>query len=682
MMEAATILVVDDELDSLQLLTNILRAEGYHVRPADSGELALQSVREKAPDLILLDMRMPGVDGFEVCRRLKARTETRDIPLMFISASHNAEERTQGLKLGALDFVSKPFQREELLARIQTQLELGRLRADLEKRVTERTGELVVANRQLELDLVERTLAEHTLRETEERFRNMADTAPVMIWVSGPDKLWTFFNKGWLDFTGRTMEEELGEGWAADVHPDDLDQCNETYSSSFEERRPFQMEYRLLRADGEYRWVLDTGVPRFEPGGTFAGYIGSCIDFTDLRLSQERMLANQKLESLGVLAAGIAHDFNNMLGSVFAEADLAFTELPSDSPIRRSLDRICAVAMRASEVLNLLMEYAGGKGDEAAFRAVDLSSLIQETLDLVKVSISKTATLETRFAEDCPRVRANPTQLRRVLMNLVTNASEALGANEGFIRVGTTFVRVHPGSHENGTASLPEGDYLLLEVSDTGCGMSEEALAKAFDPFYTTKSVGRGLGLSAVQGIIRSHGGSIRVISAPGQGSTFRIFIPCAYTMETKRNSIGAPRVEEAIPKNQVILLVEDEETLRLAVSMSLKKNGFSVLPAADGRVALGLFRERAQDIGTVVLDLTLPGISGVEVFQEVRRIRPDTKIVLTSAYDRERVSDAFGFGEQSICTFVRKPYRIGELISALRGAVGQTECRADVRDA
>ncbi|MGA8595966.1 MAG: response regulator [Bryobacteraceae bacterium] len=681
MMEAATILVVDDELDSLQLLTNILRAEGYHVRPADSGELALQSVREKAPDLILLDMRMPGVDGFEVCRRLKARTETRDIPLMFISASHNAEERIQGLKLGALDFISKPLQREELLARIHTQLELGRLRADLEKRVAERTAELVVANRQLELDLIERTFAERALRETEERFRNMADTAPVMIWVSGPDKLCTFFNKGWLDFTGRTMEEELGEGWAADVHPDDLDQCNETYSSSFDERRPFQMEYRLHRADGEYRWVLDTGVPRFEPGGTFAGYIGSCIDFTDLRLSQERMLATQKLESLGVLAAGIAHDFNNMLGSIFAEADLAFADLPPDSAGRKSLDRICSVAMRASEVLNLLMAYAGGKGDEAAFEAVDLSFLIHEILDLLKVSISKTATLETRFAKDCPPVRANPTQLRRVLMNLVTNASEALGATKGFIRVGTTFVRARPGSHENGTASLPDGDYVLLEVSDTGCGMNEQALAKAFDPFFTTKAVGRGLGLSAVQGIIRSHGGAIRVISAPGQGSTFRVFIPCAHAVEAKRKSVSPPPAAEAIQKNRIVLLVEDEETLRLAVSMSLKKNGFSVLAAADGRAALDLFHERAQDIDTIVLDLTLPGMSGVEVFQEVRRIRPDTRIVLTSAYDRERVSDAFGFGEE-VCAFVRKPYRIGELISALRGAVGHTERRADARGA
>lgn len=670
-MDAGTILVVDDELESLRLLTNILQTDGYRVRPADTGELALQSVQEKAPDLILLDMRMPGLDGFEVCRRLKARGETRDIPLMFISASQNAEERIEGMRLGAVDFITKPFVKEELLARVHNHLELGRLRAELEKRVAERAAELIAANRQLEIKLAERKLAVRALRETEERFRNMADTAPVMIWVSGPDKRCTFFNKVWLNFTGRSLEEEMGDGWAAGVHPDDLDRCYQTYSSAFDARRSFQVEYRLRRADGEYRWILDTGVPRFEPGNTFVGYIGSGIDITDLKLSQERMLATQKLESLGVLSAGIAHDFNNMLGSIFAEADLAYADLPADSPGRDSLDRICAVSIRASEVLNLLMAYAGGKGDEAAFEAVDLASLVQEMLELLKVSISKKAALKTSFAGNCPPIQANPTQIRRVLMNLVTNASEALGDKEGTIRASTTFVHLGPQSDQARTPNLPAGGYVLLEVSDTGCGMSDQALAKVFDPFYTTKSMGRGLGLSAVQGIIRSHGGAVDVISAPGRGSIFRIFLPCDSAVAAKESNCPIGTNEEPL-KNQTILLVEDEETLRLAVSMSLKKNGFDVLAIGDGRAALSLYREQAEEIDAVLLDLTLPGVSGAEVFQEMRRIRPDAKIVLTSAYDREQVSARFASGDQAVCTFIRKPYRIGELVSALRGVVRQ----------
>ena len=674
MTDAGTILVVDDEPESLRLLTNILHAHGYQVRPADTGELALESAREKAPDLILLDIRMPGLDGFEVCRRLKADLKTRDIPVMFLSASQEVEGRVEGLQLGAVDFVTKPFRREELLARVRTHLELGRLRTELEKRVAERTAELTIANRQLQLELIERRLAEQALRETEERFRTMADTAPVMIWVAGPDKLCTFVNKRWLDFTGRSIEQELGDGWTHAVHPEDLDRCYDTYSSSCDARRRFEMEYRLRRSDGEYRWVIDIGVPRLEPSGTFAGYIGSCIDITDLKLNQEQMLAAQKLESLGVLAAGIAHDFNNMLGSIFAEADLAFGDLPANSPARDNLDRICAVTIRASEVLNLLMAYAGGKGDEVAFEPVDLSMLVQEMLELLKMSISKKAIFSTNFDEDCPPVHGNPTQIRRVVMNLVTNASEALGDKEGSIRAGTRCIHVGPEPRLEGTANLPEGAYVLLEVSDTGCGMSAESQAKAFDPFYTTKSAGRGLGLAAVQGIVRSHGGTIHVVSAPGKGSTFRVFIPCERRLAEGKKPVIPAITELPPPKRHTILLVEDEETLRHAVSMSLQKNGFSVLTAGDGRAALNLFRERSKEIDLILLDLTLPGMSGAEVCREVRRVSPDVKITFTSAYNKEQMSAGFPASEEAPYSFIRKPYRISELVHTLRGALGQAQ--------
>jgi PAS domain S-box-containing protein len=679
MAELGTILVVDDELESLKFLTNILQADGYQVRQAETGEMALESVRESAPDLILLDIRLSDMDGFEVCRQFKARPQTRDIPLIFISASHEIQGQVEGLRLGAVDFLSKPLQREELLARVRTHLDLGRLRAQLEARVAERTAELMVANRQLHLDLIERRVVEQALRETEERFRNMADTAPVMIWVSGIDKLCTFFNKGWLEFTGRSMEEELGNGWVTAVHPEDLDHCCDTYSAAFEARRSFEMEYRLRRADGKYRWLLDRGVPRLKPNGMFAGYIGSCIDITDLKLNHEQMLARQKLESLGVLAAGIAHDFNNMLASIFAETDIAFAELPVNSPSRDNLNRICAVTTRASEVLKLLMAYAGGKDDETEFEAVDLSSLVQEMLKMLKVSISKKAVFRTSFAKDCPPVRANPTQMRRVVMNLITNASEALGDNEGAIEVRTVCVEIDREHRLEGASGLTERTYVLLEISDTGCGMSTQAQANAFDPFYTTKSAGRGLGLAAVQGIVRANSGAIHLVSAPGKGSTFQIFLPCERRLSDRKEA--SPAIDEvSAPTGHTILLVEDEEVLRQAISKSLEKLGFSVLTAGDGRAAVKLFCERSREIDLILLDLTLPGISGAEVFREVRRLNPDIKILVTSAYDKHRISDNFLFREEVPYSFIRKPYRIGELVRTLQRTLHQTEVTAHIK--
>jgi PAS domain S-box-containing protein len=261
----------------------------------------------------------------------------------------------------------------------------------------------------------------------------MADAAPIMIWVSGPDQACTFFNKGWLDFTGRTMQQEIGDGWSAGVHPLDLDRCIGIYSSSFQARRNFQMEYRLRRADGEYRWLLDNGVPRFETDGTFAGYVGACTDITDLKRNQEEYVAKQKLESVGTLAGGIAHDFNNLLGGVLAHAELALVELADGSSPEPELDRIRAVAIRGSEIVRQLMIYSGQETEVPDL--VDVSRIVEDMIELLKVAVSKHATVETSLARDLPVVRANPAQLRQVVMNLITNASEALGDRDGVIRI-------------------------------------------------------------------------------------------------------------------------------------------------------------------------------------------------------------------------------------------------------
>jgi PAS domain S-box-containing protein len=501
-------------------------------------------------------------------------------------------------------------------------------------------------------DISERKQAEAALRESEERFRNMADTAPVMIWVTDPNKLATFFNRRWLEFRGRSREQEIGFGWADGIHPEDSDACMKVYDSAFQTRSGFQTEKRLLRADGEYRTLMCTGVPRFGENGAFAGYVGCSVDITDLRRAQERSLETQKLESLGVLARGVAHDFNNLLGSILANSELALTDLDGASVAREGIEEIQTVAVRASEIVRELMIFAGQ--ENPVFEPVDLSELVSEMLQLLKISISKRAALKIDLEKGAPRVRANAAQMRQVVMNLITNASEALGENAGTISL--TLRRVRSGAE----------DYVRLEVGDTGCGMTEETQARIFDPFFTTKFAGRGLGLAAVRGIIRSHGGAINLVSAPGQGSRFEVLLRCSGEPPAERRemtgSIAASKGEKLAA---TVLVVEDEEALRQAVSKMLRREGAIVIEAADGQTGLNLFRTRAPEIDIVLLDMTLPGISGQEVLGELRRIQPDVKVIITSAYSQDWARGTIGANEPWL--YIRKPYRFGELMDAVQ---------------
>ena len=518
------------------------------------------------------------------------------------------------------------------------------------------------------MDITERKRSEAALRESEERFRIMADTAPVMICASGPDKLATFFNAGWLTFTGRPMEQELGYGWTESVHPDDVDACLATYSASFEARGTCHLEYRLRRADGEYRWVVCHGVPRFAPDGVFAGYIASCIDVTDTRRAQEEELARQKLESVGVLANGIAHDFNNLMGGILASSELALAGRADALLIDEELQRIKAAAVHGGEIVRQLMIYSGK--ESPVFEPVDVSHVIEEMLPLLKISISKHAILNIELDENIPEVRANPAQIRQVVMNLVTNASEAVGERAGVILIRTSLARIGQVSIESDPAKLPEGDYVQMVISDTGAGMTPEVHARIFDPFFTTKfpSRGRGLGLAVTHGIVRNHGGAIQV-SSSSNGTVFQVWLPCFAKTAQKTSKPVVPVVAgKPFSKAGTILVVEDEDLLRLAVSKALTKRGFSVLEACDGSAGMELIRRHKNDIDVVLLDVTLPGLSSREIFEEAERIRPELKVILTSAYGKETVAGSFA--GLPVERFIRKPFQLAELVAALQDAL------------
>ena len=497
--------------------------------------------------------------------------------------------------------------------------------------------------------------AEAARRESEERFRTIADTAPLMIWVTGTDGGCTFVNKGWLAFTGAVLEDQLDLGWLSAVHPDDRPSWFDAYSAAFDRRRSFQFETRMRQADGEYRWVLFNGAPRYLPDGEFAGFVGNCNDISDLKRSRDESVARQKLETVGRLAAGVAHDFNNLLGGILAQADLGLAEIAGGSSPDQVLRHIGTVAVRGAGIVRQLMIYSGQ--DSPAVEPVDVSALVQDMIDLLGVVVSKHAALRTELLRNPPLVQANPAQLRQVAMNLVTNASEAIGEHDGVITIRT---------------ASAGGGRVLLEVEDTGCGLTPEVQGRLFEPFFTTKPTGHGLGLAVVQRIVQSLGGEIRFVSAPGHGAVFRVLLPVSHAAARPPAPGRHSRLAESPNLQGTVLVVEDEEMFRSAVAKMLRIKGMRVIEAGDGDAALQLVRDGAESISVVLLDITLPGATSREVFAETRRLRPQTKIVLTSAYTEtawERSDPRFEFD-----AFIRKPYHLQDLLALLRRFAGAAQ--------
>jgi PAS domain S-box-containing protein len=379
-------------------------------------------------------------------------------------------------------------------------------------------------------DITERKGAEASLRESEERFRNMADTAPVMVWVCGPDKGFTFFNKTWLDFTGRTMDQELGSGWVAGVHPDDLDRCFAHFSSSFDARQEFQIECRLRRADGEYRWVLCRGVPRFASGGVFAGYIGSDIDITEqkyaeaqLRRGLDEIAHLNRVAAMGELTASLAHELNQPLAAILSNAQAASRLLSGEPPdlseIRACLTDIVADDKRAGEVIKRVRNLL--KKEESGGAEVDLNEVVGDVIRLLQNdAMLRKASVAFEPSPNLPVVQGDRVQLYQVVMNLMVNGLEATQQVPGdrWLKVRT---------------SGPSGGGLELTVEDSGKGIAESDLARVFEPFFSTKPDGLGMGLSISRSIVQAHGGRLWAENSAGGGALFRCVLPAAQPTAT-----------------------------------------------------------------------------------------------------------------------------------------------------
>jgi PAS domain S-box-containing protein len=379
----------------------------------------------------------------------------------------------------------------------------------------------------------------------------------------------------------------------------------------------------------------------------------------------------QKLESIGVLAGGIAHDFNNLLHVVLGNADIALGNLTEESPARDALEEVVRATLRAADLTRQLLAYSG----KGAFvvRHLDLSSEVREMATLLRTAISKQATLAWELASDLPAINADPTQIRQIVMNLITNASDALGEAGGTITLRTGVARLSELEGQRFTGPVQgdelferrEDPFVFLEIGDTGSGMTPDTLGRIFDPFFSTKFAGRGLGLAAVMGIVRSHHGLIRIRTERGQGTAFRVLFPPVSGVAVKPEKPSAERSDWQ--GSGTILVVEDEEGVREVVERMLQEIGFQTIGAEDGRHALDILERSGDNITAVLLDLSMPRMGGAETLRRLRAVRPELPVLMMSGYTEQSVAPKFGDSGPGPTGFLQKPFLAEDLITVLR---------------
>ncbi|MFC1650647.1 ATP-binding protein [Candidatus Latescibacterota bacterium] len=359
----------------------------------------------------------------------------------------------------------------------------------------------------------------------------------------------------------------------------------------------------------------------------------------------------QKLETLGILASGIAHDFNNLLVSILGNADIALLKLPSDAPVYHFIENIKKASLKASGLTNQMLAYSG-KGN-LFVEPVDINMLVDEMAHILKISISNNITLKYNYAENLPPIEADATQIHQIVMNLITNASEAIGENDGCITVKT-------GLAESGTEKTPStGKYVFVEISDTGPGMDDETKDKIFDPFYTTKPTGRGLGLSVVHENVLGHNGTIYVDSVSGRGTVFTVYFPSS-DKPYKEDETDAESSDTLIIKDAAILVIDDDQDVLEVIRTMLDTAEIKVRTFSSGRKGLQYFKNNTDKVDIILLDLTMPNMSGEEVFHKIRKIHSDIPVILSSGYGQYDIKQHFAdFCESD---FIRKPYQIKTL--------------------
>jgi PAS domain S-box-containing protein len=641
------ILAIDDNQDNLISINALIKEtfpDAMSLK-ALNGLKGIELADAEDPDVILLDIVMPGMDGFEVCKKLKADKKLCDIPVVFITAIRgDKESRIRGLECGAEAFLSKPIDESELTAQLRAMVKIKN--ASIEKRDEKLRLEKLVEIRTeaLQKELKKRKQANIELREREIQYQNLANSGLALIWTSGTDKLCNYFNDTWLKFTGRTFEQELGNGWAEGVHPDDFDRCLETYIAAFDRYQPFEMEYRLRHASGKYCWILDMGTPNYNSQGEFIGYIGNCFDITNRKqVEQELIIAKERAEESDRLKsaflANMSHEIRTPMNGILGFADLL--KAP-DLTGEEQQEYIEIIEKSGARMLNIINNIVDISKIEAGLMCVNIKDTnINEKLEFTytffKPQVEEKG-MQLFFKNTIPakeaNIRTDSEKVYSILTNLVKNAIKY--SIEGTIELGYN----------------KEDNILEFYVKDTGIGIPKDRQKAIFERFIQADIAdreayqGAGLGLAISKAYVEMLGGKIWVESEVGKGSTFYFTLP--YNVVAKEKNVAGKIVSTENTENQIknlkILIAEDDETSERFISMTVNKFSKEILEVRNGIETVEICRTN-PDLDLILMDIQMPGLNGHEAIRQIRQFNKDVVIIAQTAFglsgDREKAIEA-----------------------------------------
>lgn len=515
------------------------------------------------------------------------------------------------------------------------------------------------------VDISERENLLAQLKGSRDFLYRIINTVPDPIFVKDAKHRFIALNDAFCELVGASREELLFRT-DSDFFPEaEADQFRRIDDALLQSGEPMEIEERITRLSGEER-LISTKKARHRLGDGEMIIVGTIRDLTERRRVEHRLQQAQKLESLGVLAGGVAHDFNNLLVAILGQASLARQRLGREHQATGNLDKLITAATRASDLTRQMLAYSGRGQFER--QELDLNELVNENLHLLRASVSKHVQLEADLTRADGTFEGDVGQIQQIVMNLIINGAEAVGDRPGRVKLRTSVAELarydlEPFERWTGS-SMGAGRYVCLEVSDTGAGMDPETLSRIFDPFFTTKFTGRGLGLAAVLGIVRGHGGGLRVSSTPERGTTFVVALPSVAAAANQRQSVAD--IEPQREHMGKVLVIDDEQVVRETVCDILDLHDIEVLTAADGASGLQLAEQQGAQVALVLLDLSMPGMSGEETLTRLRELDPKLPVLLSSGYSADEAAERFSASGAN--GFLKKPYSARALVDAVRG--------------